>query len=118
MRKLSHAPRPHGTRLERRGGVRTPPREGITRGTTILCRTIIFRLRFQLGSCRITPHHAQRIDAMRKERSVDLKSKATKASSGRGSGMLRSVSPRRSAQEDGRWRDAFHPGTFGHKAFS
>ena len=116
MRTLPQSPR--GTCPERRGGVRTPPREGITRGTTILCRTIIFRLRFRSVSCRIAHRHAPCIDAMRKERSVDLKSKATKASSGRGSESLRSVSSRRSAREDGHGRNAVQIGTFGHKAFS
>lgn len=106
MRSLSQAPCLHRTRPERRGGVQT-----------LLCRTGIFGLRSQLVSCRIAHRHAHCVDAVRKERSVDSKSKATRASSGRSSEMLRSFS-RRSAREDEHGRDAFRPGTFGHKAFS
>ena len=96
MKSWPQAPRPRVTRPKRRGGACTPPRESSARGTAPpLYRTGIFRLRLRLISCRITPRHAHCIDAMRKERSVDLKSKATKASSGRSSGRLRSVSTRR-----------------------
>jgi len=93
---------PRETWPERRGGVSTPPREAAARGTGPLCRTGIFPtffgLRFRSVWCRIPPRHVPCIDAMRKERSVDSKSKATKASSVRGSGMLRSVSSRRRAR--------------------
>ena len=98
MRNLPQAPRPCRTWPERRGGVCTPPRGGVARGAVPLRCTGIFRLRLRPVSCRIAPRHAHCIDAMRKERSVDLKSIATKASSDRDSGRLRSVSPRRCAR--------------------
>ena len=106
VRSLPQALRPHGMQSERRGGVRTPPRGSAARGTVPLCHTGIFRLRLRSVSCRITPRHANCIDAMRKERSVDLKLKATKSSSGRGSGSLRSVFPTVSQDVQESWRAA------------
>lgn len=95
MRNSPQAPRE--TRPKRRGGVCTPPRGSAGRGMIPLCDTGIFRLRFGWASCRIASRHARRIDALRKERSVDSKPKATKSSSDRGSGRLRSVLLRRCA---------------------
>ena len=92
MSSLLQAPCSHQMRPEYCDGVHTPPREGAARGTISLCRTGIFSLRFRLPSCRITPRHAHCIDAMRKERSVDSRSKATKVFSDFGSGILPSVS--------------------------
>ena len=88
-----------------------PPRESAVCGTALPCRTSIFRLSFRPALCRMISHHPPCIDTMRKERSVDSKSKATKASSGRGSGRLRSVLPRRCAQVDRHLQDVFVPGT-------
>ena len=63
MRNSSQTPRPRGTRPERRGGVRTPPREDATRDSVPLCCAGFFRLRFRLVSYRIASRHTHCINA-------------------------------------------------------
>ena len=94
-----------------------PPREGAAHDRAPLCRTGIFQLRFGWASCRIAPRRACCIDALRKERSVDSKPKASKASSDRVSGGASFRFPGRFTQEDGSRSGLFNPDAFERKSF-